>query len=775
MSTDAGTFCCAGCATVFTALVTSGLGDYYRCEVTPGVSQRAAVEREAARFAALDDAGVAARYLERQDGALARAVFTVPSMHCASCLWLLERLWRVEPGIVRSDVDLLRRTVRVTFRPTSVSLRRVAETLASIGYEPMLDMEPQSGRLSPARRRVYLQLGLAGFAFGNIMLFSVPRYVNGGPLDGGFQRLFDGLNVLFATPVLLFSAADYFRNAWQAVRHRTLSLDVPVALGLAVLYARSIADIAAGRTEGFLDSFTGLVFFLLIGRLFQQKAFDAIAFDRTFRSFFPLSVRREVPGGTSAMIPLEQVRVGDRLVVRPGEIVPADAVLVDPAGAIDYAFLTGEQTPVAAAAGDLVRAGGRAAGRAIRADVVRDVSHSQLAGLWNNPVFADAKRDELADLSARFGAWFTVIAVAVAAAGAFAWWPDARMAVQVATAVLIIACPCAFTLAAPIALGTAMGVLGRAGLFVKSPAVVLALSRVDTVIFDKTGTLTAPAAGGALTVVGLGAAEVRLARRLAAESIHPVSRALAASGPVAGVVDDVGEVAGEGIRGRVDGRRVAIGRPAFIAMETGTAIPADETRTGVAIDGRLRGWLALTAPVRSGVDTAARALARTADTWLASGDHETDAPRWRPLFGARMRFRQTPGDKLAMVAARQQAGARVLMVGDGLNDAGALAAADVGLAVSDETACVVPACDGVLAGAELGRLPAYLTYARRARHVIVLCLWVSILYNAIGLSLALAGLLTPLVTAIFMPVSSLTIIGLSVGAMRWSGRDGVFA
>ena len=775
MVTDAGAFCCRGCEAVFTALTSSGLGDYYQCAVTPGVSQRGAGVRDAARFAALDDPAVAARFFEFNDGALARATFTVPAMHCASCLWLLERVWRVNDAITRADVDLMRRSVRVTFRPDRVSLRGVAEVLASIGYEPALDGERLPGRMPDARRRLYMKIGVAGFAFGNIMLFSIPRYANGAPLDGGFQRLFDTLNVLFATPVLLYSASDYFRSAWHAITRRTMSLDVPVALGLAVLYVRSIADIASGHTEGFLDSFTGLVFLLLVGRLFQQKAFDAIAFDRTFRSFFPLSVRREQADGASAMVPLERVTVGDRLIVRPQEIVPADAVLLDETGAIDYAFITGEERPVSLTRGDTVRAGGRAVMRALRVEVARDVSHSQLAGLWNNPVFAREKSDWLSVLSARFGAWFTVIAVGLAAAGAIAWWPDGRMAIQVATAVLIIACPCAFTLAAPITLGTAMGVLGRRGWYLKNPAVALALSRIDTVVFDKTGTLTSPALGARLDVVGLSETDARLARRLAAESIHPVSRALAATGAVTGQVTHVEEVPGAGIRGDVDGHRVVLGTARFMAMEAGTVASVDEARTGVAIDGRLRGWLSLVAPIRSGVEGVVRALSGSVDTWLVSGDHATEAPRWRAAFGDRMHFRQSPDDKLARVRAHQHTGRHVLMVGDGLNDAGALSAADVGLAISDDTACVVPSCDIVAAGDRLRELPWLLAYGRRARQVIVLCLLVSIFYNVIGLSLALAGWLTPLITAIFMPVSSLTIIGLSAGLMRWYGREGARA
>jgi Cu+-exporting ATPase len=769
---DGAAFCCLGCQTVFRALHEGGLGDYYRCDVPPGVTQRHADTRDAARFAALDDEAIARRYIEGSDGHLVRATFSIPAMHCASCLWLIERLWRLDPGIVRAEADLMRRTVRVTFRPAAISLRRVAERLAAIGYEPALDTEHDPGHVSAARRRLYLKIGLAGFAFGNVMLFSIPRYLNGGPLEGGFQRLFDTLNIAFAVPVLLYSASDYFTQAWQAVRRRVVSLDVPIAIGLAVLFGRSVADIATGYSEGFMDSFTGLTFFLLIGRLFQQKAFDRIAFDRSYRSFFPLSVRVEHPvTGMTSMLALERLAAGDRILVRPQEIVPADGVLVGEAGAVDYAFVTGEQRPVSVAPGGIVRAGGRAAGNAMRIDLVGEVAHSRLAGLWNNPVFREPKANALAHLSARFGVWFTVVALALAAAGAVAWWPDARMSAQVATAVLIIACPCALTLSAPITLGTAMGMLGRAGFYVKSPAVALALSRIDSIAFDKTGTLTSAAGGLHIEARGLSTRDWRLARRLAAESIHPMSRALAGEGEVAGQVDRCREVPGRGIRGRVDGHDVLIGSAAFAAMELGTVVPAGERRTAVAINGRIRGWVDVQVPARSGIEETARELGRDYQIWLVSGDHDREADRWRAVFGPRLWFRQSPEDKLARIRAEQAAGHRVLMIGDGLNDAGALAAADVGLAVSDETACVVPSCDAVVAGSGLTRLPAVLRYTRAARRVVVLCFVVSIAYNAIGLSLALLGLLTPLATAILMPVSSLTIVGLSTGLMRWKARE----
>ncbi|MCC6163341.1 MAG: heavy metal translocating P-type ATPase metal-binding domain-containing protein [Acidobacteria bacterium] len=764
VSTADGHFCCHGCASVYSLLQLHGLTQFYACDSDAGLSQRATARRAADRFAPLDDPDIAARFIDAHDGTFAHATFSVPALHCASCLWLLERLWRFDEGIGRSEADLVRRTVRVAFRQERTSLRAVAERLASLGYEPVVDGERVAGRMPAARRTLYLKIGIAAFAVGNMMLFSIPRYANGAPLEPVFQRLFDALNVLLAVPVLVYSASDFFTSAWHALRMRAVTLDVPIAIGLSALVGRSVWDIATGTGEGFLDSFAGLVLFLLIGRLFQQIAFDRIAFDRTLRSFLPLSVRL-VSGATTVMRRIEALVPGDVIAVRPCEVIPADARMLDAAGRLDLAFVTGEQRPVAIAKGDAVPAGGRVVGEGIRVEVVRPVSHSRLAELWNNPVFAHRQPHWLTEVSARFGGWFTVIAVALAAIGFVAWLPDVGAATQVATAVLIIACPCALTLAAPITLGTALGRLGIAGVYLKQPAVALDLSRIDTVVFDKTGTLTSAESAAVVQRHGLDSGDWERVRRLAAESIHPASRALVGDEPTTGVVHDVVESAGAGISGTVDDACVAIGSAHYVGGFVGVSLPVERDRTWVSVGGDV-GWFTLATRERPGATTMVRDVADAHETWLLSGDADAEAARWRHVFGARVRFRQSPEDKLASVQARQRDGRRVLMVGDGLNDAGALAAADVGVAVSDETACLVPACDVVMRGDRLTLLPAVLRYARRARAVIVLCFAVSILYNIVGIGFALTGHLTPLATAILMPVSSLTIVGLSVGLMR---------
>ena len=776
-------FCCHGCASVFALIAEHGLSGYYQCDITPGVSQRSAEPRRTDRFAALDDASVAASVRLFDDGTLAGAVFAVPGLHCGACVWLLERLWRVDEGILRAEADIVRRTVQVWYRPEKLSLREVAERLAAIGYEPEIDVpeegpgadgQPGARAASRAaakeRRALHLKIGLAGFAFGNAMIFSIPHYANGGALDPFNQWLFSTLNLVLAFPVLLFSARDYFTAAWRAIVTRTMTLDVPVALGLAVLFGRSLADIATSRDAGFLDSFNGLVFVLLLGRLFQQKSIDRLAFDRTFRSFLPLSVQVVGQHGPRP-VPVDRIAPGDRLIIRGHEVVPVDAQLLDEDGCVDYAFVTGESTPVALQRGANVHAGGRVAGRSLHLLALSRASNSRLAALWTNPAFSTAKTPAFAALSARFGAAFTVIAVGLALGGAWAWRAEGDVAFQVFTAVLIIACPCALTLAAPIALGTAMEMLSRHGFYLRRPAVALELARVNTIAFDKTGTLTTTRLDASVLHEGLSEDEWRLARRLAAESVHPVSRAIAAAAeePAAGVVSYCRESTGLGIRGVVDEHVVVIGTADYVSRQIGRIVPAGDT-TVVAIDGRPTGRVWMGGVPRDGVTQAVGTLRASYSTHLVSGDHPAEASHWRAVFGEHMSFRQSPEAKLAFINGLRGRGGRVLMIGDGLNDAGAFAAAEVGLAVCDAATCVVPACDALIDGSRLRHLPAFLRYASRATDVVVACFILSLFFNAIGLTLALTARLTPLAAAILMPVSSVAVVALSAGGMRWYAR-----
>ncbi len=768
---DERSFCCTGCSSVYQILQSHDMCDYYGIDPKAGISQRTP-RYGADAYAVLDDPSVMHRFVEFQRDTTIHLRFEIPSMHCASCVWLLDRLDRFDEGVQSSEVDFMRKTVRVVIDTRRTAASNVAMLLSQLGYEPLLHGEGTEAATDHERRlrlrTMYIRIGIAAFAAGNLMMIAAAQYLAvGETIDPTLKRVFDLLSIALAVPVLLYSAAPWYRSAWGALRHRTVNLDVPVALGISTLFVRSVIDIAMGSGEGYLDSFAGLVLFLLVGRLFQQKAFDAVSFDRTYRSFFPLSVRVERQGAEH-VVPIDQVSPGDVLHVRNGEVIPCDAVLTSAAAFVDYAFVTGESVPVECSDGALVHAGGRVVGRGARLTAVKNVSQSYLASLWERNGTKTDRRSYM-DISDRFGKWFTAFAIAVAVLGLIAWLPDWQMALTVFTAVLIIACPCALTIAAPVTLGTAIGRLSLRGIYVRNAVTLMDLTRITAVVFDKTGTLTEAVHRVQVDHRDLSDEAWQAVQAVAAHSTHPISRSIAGSS-VSSNVSDVEEVVGQGIRGTSHGYQVAIGRREFVApgdnQESDTTVAA-----WLAVNGQLAGAVRITPTLRSGVRAMIATLRKRLAVVLSTGDSDRDRDVFVDAFGpGQMHFEQRPHEKVATITSAKGTNGRVLMVGDGLNDAAAMAAADASVAVTDGTSTLVPACDVVMPAVELQHLPRLLDYAGIMTSVIKASFIFTVFYNAVGLGLALAGLLSPLITAILMPVSSLIVIGISVFGARFYAR-----
>ncbi|MCP5523441.1 MAG: heavy metal translocating P-type ATPase metal-binding domain-containing protein [Verrucomicrobiales bacterium] len=766
------TFCCHGCQTVHELLVANGLGHFYDLGTQAGL--RVGERVGEGRFTYLDDAVVRERLVDFSDGHTTRVTFQIPAMHCVACVWLLENLFRLGPGIGRSQVNFPRREVTITFDETVLKLSGVVTLLHSLGYPPTLrlDAVEREGQ-RPSSRRLYLQVGVAGFAFGNAMLFSFPGYLG---LEGagsiGMRGFFGVLSLLLAVPVMVFSAADYWRAAWTALRRRVLTIDFPIAIGLAALFGQSAFEILTGAGEGYVDSLTGLVFFLLCGRVFQRKSYERLAFDRDYRAFFPLAVTRR-QGAREEMVAVSRLAVGDRLLLRHGEIVPADARLVGGEGLMDYSFVTGEADPVEKAVGATLYAGGQQVGGAIEVETLKPVSQSYLASLWSNETFVRPRAARLDDLTNRFSRWFTLVVVGVAL-GAATWWGlrDASLALRAFTAVLIVACPCALALAAPFTFGTAQRLLGRAGIFLKRPQTIETLARVDSVVFDKTGTLTLPGRG-AVKWEGrtLTATERSLAAALAGQSTHPLAvRVRRTLGRVAGDAAVAGfcDEPGGGMKGTVDGRPVVLGSARWLRRQ-GLSLDESGASNGSAvwlgIDGECLGAFRVTHTMRPETPEIVARLGASAELALVSGDNARERDQFVAVFGLAtpMRFSQSPLDKLEFVRARQEAGRTVMMVGDGLNDAGALRCSDVGVAVVEDLGTFSPASEMILEAGRLGRLPAVRDFARGAVRIVHVCIGVSCLYNLVGVSLAARGLLAPWICAILMPLSSVSVVALASG------------
>ena len=776
-SLDEKRFCCIGCQTVFSLLHENGLDTYYSLETTPGTRVKPAGRL---KWAFLDDPAVGEKLFDFADAFQIRVTLHLPVIHCVACVWLLENLFKLHPGIGRSVVNFSRREAAISFDPRQIKFSELASLLTDIGYEPQFMLgETQPVKTVARRKKAWLQIGLAGFGFGNIMLMSLPFYMGMDKFNGPWFKAIAGwLSLAMALPVVLYSASDFWRSAWAGLRQRTITLEVPIALGLGALYGTSAYQVFSHQGPGYCESLCGLIFFLLCGRMFQKKTHERLIFDRDYQGFFPLSVVRRTVTGEEC-VAISKLQTGDQVILRNGELLPADARLVSGEACLDYSFVTGESDPVKRTTGDHLFAGGRQVGGAITVETIKPVAQSYLATLWNNEAFRKPRDYELDSLTNRYSRRFTRIVIGVACAAAVFWmFADATRAQKAFTSVLIVACPCALALAAPLTQGTAQRWLARLNIFLKNGQVIERMAEVDTVVLDKTGTLTTAdvrgvqfrtAAGsqpGALTE-----AESRWIGSLTRHSTHPNSvRITQYLGAEAGAVQNFTEIPGSGIAGEIEGHHILLGSAGWL-REHGILLPPAARLVQVAVDGQWRGGFAVENSLRPEVTELIAQLGNRFELALLSGDNEREAARFQQIFGdqATLRFNQRPADKLNFIRELQQRGRKVMMVGDGLNDAGALKQADVGVAVVEQIGVFSPASDVILDAAQLPQLARVLQFSRQSARVVRAGFLISALYNLAGVGIAAAGLLAPIVCAILMPISSVTVVVFVCGTTAWLG------
>lgn len=786
-------FCCEGCKTVYEILNTNDLCQYYQIERSPGFSLRA---RRQEHYAWLDDPEVVDKLVDFTDGKTTKVTLYLPQIHCASCIWLVENLYKLSPGILASKVNFLKKEASIAFSNEQTTLRKVVELLASIGYAPEINLgSVEQEKKRPVSRRLIYQLGVAGFAFGNIMLLSFPEYFGLVGEEASFRQLFGYLNILLATPVAFFSGKDYLTAAWYSIRTRNPGIDIPLALGIVVLYFRSVFEILTNTGAGYMDSLAGLVFFLLIGKWFQQMTYHRISFDRDYKSYFPVAATK-LKGRVEESVPVNKLEPGDTILVRQQELIPADGILKKGVARIDYSFVTGEAEPVERREGEKIYAGGRQFGDAIELLLTKKVSQSYLTQLWNESAFQQEKLAGASRLANKVSRYFTTIILALSFVTLAYWLPkDARIAFNAFTAVLIIACPCAAALNVPFTLGNAVRMLAKRGFFLKNTNVIEALYPINKVVFDKTGTLT-HAAGSQLHYEGqpLLPEEKAMVKALARQSSHPLSRQIAAEFQAEKDLKliDFQEFTGKGTEGRVGERKVRIGSGKFLEIASCMASWSDaklsktvthpsinskdrdamqEVKVAngsvfIEIDGQVKGSFSVQNRYRQQLQEVVGWFRRASETYLLSGDNDRERAALQPLFedsdaesGRRLFFQQSPKDKLDFIQNLQNNGGKVLMLGDGLNDAGALQQSDAGIVVAENVNNFTPACDAILDAKQFARLPKFLTYARKSIHLVYAAWVLAAIYNVIGLSYATQGLLSPVVAAILMPLSSVTIVG----------------
>ena len=767
-------FCCNGCKTVYQLLNENKLYNYYDLEDNPGIKLETTTEF-GNKYAFLDNDEVKEKLILFREGGLSKVKFYIPVIHCASCIWLLENLHTLNKAVKHSFVNFTKKEVDITFAESQLSLRQLVELLSSLHYIPDLSMSLSDKEdSSKSYKRLLYKIGIAGFVFVNVMTYSLPAYFNGKPLDDKLQSVLSILSFILVIPVAFYSGSDYYISAFKNMLKKVVSIDLPIALGIFVLFFMSGYDIFFAGGAGYCDSLSGLVFFLLVGKWYQSRTYEALSFERNYKSYFPIAVTK-INKQLEESILLERIEVDDILIIRNKELIPADSELIEGEGYVDYSFVTGESTPVIKKAGDFIYAGGRQMGGIITIKVKKEVNQSHLTKLWNQDKTYEKPSDSLKLLSDRISKYFTIIVIAIALAG-FAFWMlkgEVRTAIFVFTAVLIVACPCALALSIPFTFGNTMRIFGKNGLYIKNTDVIEKLSHITTIVFDKTGTLT-QTNQNKIVYSGreLSDEEKDAVFSLAKQSTHPLSSALSKlfENSKYHAPDHFVEVLGRGIFGKVNGMDIRLGAEEYVTNET-SVVERKSSVVYISVDDENVGYFTITNKYRGGFENVIKTLKKQFKLYMITGDNNAEEKTLSKYFGKEnMRFNQKPGDKAEFIKELQDRGETILMTGDGLNDAGALMQSDVALTIADKVYHFSPASDAVLEADKFSQLAKFVGFTKTSLKIVKVSFAISFLYNVIGIAFAISGNLSPIVAAILMPISSVSVVAFATFVTRFMGK-----
>lgn len=756
---DEKAFCCNGCKSVYEILNANNLGNFYELNKNSGIRP----DENLSQFDYLDTPEIFEKVVDFSEGNTSVVTFKIPVIHCSSCIWLLESLQDLNTNIRYSQVNFTKKTLQVSFNQNELPLSELAKFLTNLGYKPVISLETADKKEAAVDRSLTIKVAVAGFAFGNAMMFAFPEYLNtGSSVDfwlEEFAPFFRFLTFLLSIPVVVYSASDYYKSAWFGLKNKIVNIDVPIVLGILVLFFRSVYEIATNYGPGYFDTLCGLLFFMLLGKIFQKRTYSALSYDRDYKSFYPIAVTKVDFGGQQQNILLSDIKVGDRILVRNQEIIPVDAVLINGEGNIDNSFITGESATITKNPGDKIFAGGKQIGSILELEVIKTVNQSYLTQLWNKEAF---RKEELGldTLVNQISKYFTFIILGITLLAGIYWYQiDFEKMFQVVSAILIVACPCALALSTPFTMGHIMRILGRNKMYVKDAHTIEKMAKIDALVFDKTGTITYNKKAN-ISFEGQEIAEFDLKniKSLLKNSNHPLSKSLYEFLEVQDEylpIENFKETAGKGYEATVRGKVYKIGSAKFTHQEAKSL----ETAVYIERDGEFLGKFIFKNEYRDGLAEMATEL-KDYKIHVLSGDNSSEEQTLKNLIPniTEMRFSQSPEDKLEYIKSLQDQGKKVAMLGDGLNDAGALKQSNIGIAIADDTNSFTPSSDVIMNGGVLTKLHDYFALTKDAMIIVKLTFGISFLYNVVGLTAAVLGEMSPLFAAILMPISSISVV-----------------
>lgn len=793
--------CCIGCQAVAQAIVDGGLSDYYRHRDAMPVPRKEALPEELKDLGLFDHPDFQKTFVRPAEGPAGEhereASLILEGITCAACVWLNEAHLTRQPGVTAVDINYATRRARVRWDERLTKLSSLLGAINAIGYNAFPYDASRSEQIAKAERRNALwRLFVAGFGMMQVMMYAYPVYIAGdGDMTWEQEKLMRWASLALTLPVVLYSALPFFRSAWRDLKLRRVGMDVPVALGVGSAFLASLWSILVGLNadraaagEVYFDSVTMFVFFLLCGRYLEMMARQkAVRGVEEIGRVLPAFANKLIhwPDPAEEKVPVALLAKGDVVLVKPGEVIPADGMVIAGQSSADEALLTGESRPVPKQIGDSVTGGSINMASPITLRVERVGSETRLAAIQRLMERAAAEKPKVVQAADRIAGWFVAVLLVIAA-GTLGWWllNDPHRALWVFVSVLVVSCPCALSLATPAALTVATGSMSRHGVLVTRGHAIETLAKASHFVFDKTGTLTV----GRMRVervLPLGQWDesevILLAAALEHGSEHAIGAGLRRAVPadrVLPTVSDMRSVVGQGIEGRVGGQVLRVGRPDFVAELVGKPLPAMpvelEGCSVVALGGGSGelGWLgfiALADEIRPEAKSMVQALrAEGLKLSILSGDTPSAVARVAEALGLDdAHGAMSPQGKHDFIAALQKEGAVVAMVGDGVNDAPVLAQAQVSIAMGGGTELARTQGDLVLLSENLAHLVSGWRMARRTLSVIRQNLWWAFVYNFLALPLAMVGFITPWMAGVGMSSSSLLVV---MNALRLQRR-----
>lgn len=759
-------FCCNGCKTVYQILNENNLCTYYDLNEHAGITVNEDIRKE--KFAYLDNEEVEQKLIQFKDEHNTHVTFFLPQIHCSSCLYLIENIHKINKNIISSKINFTKKEVFIIYNHKQISLRQVVEVLTQLGYEPHISLHSTEQNTNKISKSKIYKIGIAGFCFANIMMLSFPEYFSKTTyIEPNLKSIFTYLCLLLSLPVLLYSATEFYTSAWSSIKHKYLNIDVPVVIAIILTFIRSLYEVFFLHGNGYFDSMSGLVFFMLIGRIAQDKTHQYLSFERDYKSFFPIAVNK-LFDNVFKPSSIEKLKEGDVIQIYANELIPVDAILSKGNAEIDYSFVSGESMPVIRNIGDIIYAGGKQLNGIIELMVVKPMEQSYLTNLWNknNYQTKENKNKFIDDL----GKHFTVFVLSLGLSALIFWFAKGQYntGINALTTILIVACPCTLLLASTFTYGNMLSILAKNKFYIRNYNILENFNNIDEIAFDKTGTITQ---NNEIEVTFVGDTLTKQYQQyfvsLAATSKHPYSKAIVHHWDFIEKfkINNVKETIGQGLEAWHDEHYLKLGSTSFFNIQN----EHQQSVVYIAIDNKILGYFVFSNVYRNNFANVFHYLNSKYKLHILSGDNDAEKQFLENTLGhdVKLNFNQKPEDKLCYIQKLQANRKNIMMLGDGLNDAGALKQSNIGIAITENNNNFTPACDGILDATAYDKIPTFFKFSKDGKKIIKISFSFSFIYNVVGLSFALKGTLSPLIAAILMPISSISIIILTFSLTQY--------